>query len=205
MENFTKINETLRKSLKLNDGEKIFISYIIGFQENNIICYQSNYTLGNELGKSEGAIRKIIVKLNKYDWFTTNKKYDGNKTSTHYLSIDIQLLYQFLGGKIETTEKREIGTYLESNDEPYQSETKKETNQPSKQNNINYLMKELYRLSNLYEFPLIEQDNLTRKIENGEIESKEDLMEVINNNYALRKLMKDEEIEEKIIIKNNKD
>lgn len=192
MENFTKTYETIKRSLKLNDGEKALISHIIGFQENNLICYQSNIVLGRELGKTEGAIRKIIFRLNKNEWFSTEKKYNGNKTSTHNLSIDMELLYEFLGSKLEQPEKIKK---TEEVIKPTQPENKKLVN--------NKVLNKFNNLVKQYQFPEDISDYIREYIKDGTISSEEQLISEIENHPILNRLYFDEHKESEKLNNNN--
>jgi len=104
-ENFIQVNYSLLSSPILTSTEKLFIAYIIGWQNNGSVCYQTNKALASVMGLSIDGIRTILKKLNKYDFFSStqygNKITNTSYTSTHTIKIDLELLQTFLVAPIE--------------------------------------------------------------------------------------------------------
>lgn len=115
--NFVQVNYDLLATTKLSSTQKLFISYIIGWQKNRKICKETNNNLALRFGMKYGGIRSVLTELNKFDFFeSVQKNYDGKtSTSGHEITVDVDKLNAFL-----TTETR-----IKKNDS-----TKKEINQP---------------------------------------------------------------------------
>jgi len=99
---FIKTSTTLLASKKLNSTQKLFISYVIGWQSNNKVCFASNHQIANSLGLEYEGLRSLINRLNKPDFgFLTVKKLNykndnGTFVSKHELFIDENKLNEFL-------------------------------------------------------------------------------------------------------------
>ena len=129
-ENFIQINNYLLSSLKLTLQEKVFLAYIIGWQKNGKVCYETNASIGKQLGITKSSIRYIISSLNKFDFFRSTqygkKPEKGSYTSTHTITVDEDKLSQFLASpeiptknpKKETVTKSFIQELAEVDDEP---------------------------------------------------------------------------------------
>jgi len=100
-------------SSNLTDFEKIFISYIISFQANNKICYESNPSIAKHLGKSETIIKRNITNLKKYDFFIT----EYPTSTTHILSIDIDKLNNFINEDEPKVSKKKPTSTAKANKE----------------------------------------------------------------------------------------
>lgn len=103
-QNFVQVNYDLLSTKKLNSTQKLFISYIIGWQKNELICRETNNNLASRFGKKYSGIRGVLNELNKYDFFNAvQKDYNGeNGTSGHEITVDEEKLKLFLNdGKKE--------------------------------------------------------------------------------------------------------
>lgn len=96
--NFVKVNYNLLATPKLSSTQKLFIAYIIGWQKNGKICFETNNNLALKFGKKYGGIRSVISTLNKFDFFKSVKRDFDEKTSTsgHEITVDIDKLEAFL-------------------------------------------------------------------------------------------------------------
>ena len=97
-QNFVQVNYDLLATKKLNSTQKLFISYIIGWQKNNLICKETNNKLASRFGLSYSGIRTVLHDLNKYDFFqAVQKDYnEENGTSGHDITVDEAKLKLFL-------------------------------------------------------------------------------------------------------------
>ena len=95
---FVKVDYNLLATTKLSSTQKIFVSYIIGWQKNGKICFETNNTLALKFGMKYGGMRSVITTLNKFDFFKAIKKdYDERTgTSGHEIKVSIDLLEKFL-------------------------------------------------------------------------------------------------------------
>lgn len=91
---FLKINNDLLKSQKLSSTEKIFISYILGWQANDMECFESTNSIAESIGLSVHTFKKVITKFNKE--FGSFYIVEYPTGYSHKLSIDIDALYKFL-------------------------------------------------------------------------------------------------------------
>lgn len=93
-----KINHDLLQT-SLSMTEKIFISYILEWQDNNKICNESNAVLAKRFRLTIHGIRFIIKKLNNYDFFqsTYSKSIiNGSYFSKRTITIDMDKLIQYV-------------------------------------------------------------------------------------------------------------
>ena len=97
-QNFVQVNYDLLSTKKLNSTQKLFISYIIGWQKNELICRETNNNLASRFGKKYSGIRGVLNDLNKYDFFqAVQKDYnEENGTSGHEITVDEAKLKLFL-------------------------------------------------------------------------------------------------------------
>jgi hypothetical protein len=97
-QNFVQVNYDLLATKKLNSTQKLFISYIIGWQKNNLICKETNNNLASRFGRKYSGIRTILNELNKYDFFKSVQiDYNGESgTSGHEITVDEDNLKLFL-------------------------------------------------------------------------------------------------------------
>lgn len=95
---FTKVLQELRRNKTLTSTQKLFISYILDFNDNGLECFQTSKTIADELGLTIDNVRKLIVTLNKLPFFNSNKhSFDSkNLSSKHTLNVNKQELLTFL-------------------------------------------------------------------------------------------------------------
>src|ERR1017187_133747 len=89
---FTSISQNLRRSTKFNSDQKLFISYILGWQHNEMICFESNYSIAEEIGTALQTVKKIITNLKSFNWFNSIIV-DNNQ---HQIIINEDLLEEYL-------------------------------------------------------------------------------------------------------------
>ena len=101
---FLQVDYDLLSTTKLHSTQKLFVSYIIGWQRNKLICKETNNTLADRFGMLNSGIRSLLSDLNKFDFFqSVSKKYDKtNKTSGHEIRVDESKLKSFLSEEIQT-------------------------------------------------------------------------------------------------------
>ncbi|MBC5837594.1 hypothetical protein [Flavobacterium muglaense] len=102
MKSFVKVDYNLLATTKLSSTQKLFVSYIIGWQKNGKICFETNNTLALKFGMKYGGMRSVITTLNKFDFFKAIKKdYDERTgTSGHEIRVNIEKLESFLAPEI---------------------------------------------------------------------------------------------------------
>ena len=101
---FLQVDYDLLSTTKLHSTQKLFVSYIIGWQRNKLICKETNNTLADKFGMLNSGIRTLISDLNKFDFFQS-VSYDfnkTNKTSGHEISVDESELKSFLSQEIQS-------------------------------------------------------------------------------------------------------
>lgn len=110
-QNFVQVNYNLMANTKLNSTQKLFISYIIGWQKNNLICKETNNNLALKFGMKYGGIRSLITSLNKFKFFNA-VSFDFDKstnTSGHEITVDEIKLEEFLYPEKASKETIPIG------------------------------------------------------------------------------------------------
>ena len=98
---FLQVDYDLLATKKLNSTQKLFVSYIIGWQRTGKICFETNRTLATKFGKEYGGIRSVLSSLNKFDFFKSVSK-DYNKksgNSRHEITVNIAKLDAFLANE----------------------------------------------------------------------------------------------------------
>lgn len=97
-DNFVQITYDLLENKKLSSTQKIFISYIIGWQNNGLVCRETNRNLALIFGKETSGIRSLLKVLNRYEFFKSESiNYDENTfTSGHQIKVDVDKLKIFL-------------------------------------------------------------------------------------------------------------
>lgn len=84
----------------LSGTEKVLVGLILAYQDEKIICRESNSTLAYKLGPSVSTINKTINSLKKYDFFNYNLKKtptaSGGWLNYKTLKIDVEKLETFL-------------------------------------------------------------------------------------------------------------
>lgn len=115
MKSFVKVDYNLLATTKLSSTQKLFVSYIIGWQKNGKICFETNNTLALKFGMKYGGMRSVITTLNKFDFFKAIKKdYDEKRgTSGHEITVNIEKLETFLAP--ETSIQKSDSTEQEVN------------------------------------------------------------------------------------------
>jgi len=96
--NFVKVSYNLLATTKLSSTQKLFVSYILGWQKNGKICFETNNNLALKFGMKYGGMRSVITTLNKFDFFKAIKKDYDEKTGTsgHEITVNIDKLDTFL-------------------------------------------------------------------------------------------------------------
>ena len=101
-EPFLSINYNLIGSTKFTSTEKIFFAYLIGWQVQDKICFESTNSIAKTLGINTHTFKKLITKCNnEYKFFISEYPTD----TTHTLSIDIELLNEQLEENDTPTKK----------------------------------------------------------------------------------------------------
>lgn len=108
--NFLKVTYDLLATTKLSSTQKLFISYIIGWQKNGKICTETNNNLAMKFGMKYSGMRSVITELNKLDFFKSVQKDYDEKTTTsgHEITVDVDKLDVFLAS--ETSIKKTDST-----------------------------------------------------------------------------------------------
>ena len=98
MKNFVKVSYNLLATTKLSSTQKLFVSYILGWQKNGKICFETNNNLAMRFGLKYSGIRSVLRELNKLDFFNSVKKDYNEKTGTsgHEITVNIEKLKAFL-------------------------------------------------------------------------------------------------------------
>jgi|GEM_PF-3103356 len=98
MKNFVKVSYNLLATTKLSSTQKLFVSYILGWQKNGKICFETNNNLALRFGLKYSGIRSVLRELNKLDFFSSVKKDYNEKTGTsgHEITVNIDKLDAFL-------------------------------------------------------------------------------------------------------------
>lgn len=120
-QHFVKVNHNLLAApkRKLNSTQKLFLSYIIGWQKNNKTCFETNNNLASKFGMKYGGIRSVISSLNKFDFFKSESKDYDEKTGTsgHEITVNTDKLEKFLSSEkpIKKPNLTEVQPINESN------------------------------------------------------------------------------------------
>lgn len=129
-QNFVKVNYNLLASPKLNSTQKLFLSYIIGWQNNNKICFETNKNLAKRFGKKYGGIRSVIKDLNTFDFFKSESKdyNETTRTSGHEITVNIDKLEKFLSAEKPITESNltDVQSTNQSNSNSFEAEKMQE-------------------------------------------------------------------------------
>lgn len=116
---FLQVDYNLLSTKKLNSTQKLFVSYIIGWQRTGKVCFETNRTLATKFGKEYGGIRSVLSSLNKFDFFKSAiKDYDEkSRTSGHEITVNVDKLEKFLDGERPLTKSKltEVQSNNESN------------------------------------------------------------------------------------------
>ncbi|PWA05607.1 hypothetical protein DB895_06390 [Flavobacterium psychrotolerans] len=112
------VNNDLLATPRLSSTQKLFISYIIGWQKSGLSCKMTNRTLAEHFGMKYAGIRSMLNKLNTYKFFETTQfghTVDGSSWSSgHEMKVDEAKLVEFLNaGKSEKKEAIEEVSSIE--------------------------------------------------------------------------------------------
>lgn len=109
LKKFVKVNYNLLATTKLSSTQKLFVSYILGWQKNGKICFETNNTLALKFGMKYGGMRSVITTLNKFDFFKAIKKdYDERTgTSGHEIKVNETKLLNFLKIELDNSHSTE--------------------------------------------------------------------------------------------------
>lgn len=106
-EPFVKFYTNITKSNKLNWNDKIIISEIISWQQENKKCFVGNQALSEKYGITKDVIKHSIKKLNKFNWFeskeTSSYNENGIWVNSKLMTIDLDLFLKWL--EIPTTQE----------------------------------------------------------------------------------------------------
>jgi hypothetical protein len=98
--NYIKVNNDLLASKALSSTQKLFISFVIGWQKNKLVCRMTNNNLATHFGMKYAGIRTLLNTLNKLPFFETTQygqtKKDTGWSSGHELRVDEEELRKFL-------------------------------------------------------------------------------------------------------------
>jgi hypothetical protein len=120
---FVMVNNDLLATTLLNSTQKLFISFILGWQKSNLTCRMTNRNLAEHFGMKYAGIRSMLNKLNTYKFFETTQYGHNNDnsswTSGHEMRVDEEKLIEFLKtGKSEKKVDEEIEGEIEGEIEP---------------------------------------------------------------------------------------
>ena len=109
-ETFTMVDDKLLSTSIsiINPQQKLFISWILRFQKNNLECFASTKHIGETLGMSKDGAKSLIKSCsNKFKSFFSCVPYvRDNGVPYHIISIDLDELIKFIN--TSSTEKEEI-------------------------------------------------------------------------------------------------
>lgn len=100
--NFVKIYPEIESSKKLNSSDKLFISKILSYQDDNknLVFFESTTTISENLGISIIGVKKMLERLSIHEWFIKQNdklKNDYNKyNNKRYITINEELLCNWL-------------------------------------------------------------------------------------------------------------
>lgn len=150
-DNFVRTSYDLLASTKLSSTQKLFISYIIGWQKNNLICFETNNTLASKFGMKYGGIRSLLKTLNEYEFFKS-VKIDFDKksnTSGHEITVNVEKLEEFLNSE----DSKEINTLMsEKNIENQEIVENSNAKTTQTENIIKYNSEEIIQLSTIMSY-----------------------------------------------------
>jgi len=78
---FIKISTELRRRTDLSSTEKMILGYLLSYQSNNLVCYQTEDEISIELGLSLSTLKRSIVNLIQLGIIIKEKasKYTGKR------------------------------------------------------------------------------------------------------------------------------
>lgn len=99
-DNFTKLSNQLLKSNKFNFAEKVLLSWIIGWQDSGKDCTASNTYVAEQLGITIKVLKKLITNLNKYSFFSSERKTkttdSGNYYNSKIMYVNVEELNEYI-------------------------------------------------------------------------------------------------------------
>lgn len=119
IQSFVMVNNDLLASTRLNSTQKLFISYIIGWQKSNLTCKMTNRNLAKHFGMKYAGMRSMINKLIKKGLLESTQfghTVDNSSwTSGHEIKVNEAMLNEFL--KVGKSEKNmaieDVSSYSE--------------------------------------------------------------------------------------------
>jgi hypothetical protein len=114
---FTQLPFSIMASTKLTSTQKIIISYVLGWQNENKVCFESNSTLASRFGMKLYDIKYQIKLLNKLPFFTSKETSRYNESGAWQNSKQMTINEQLLETFLSTPEQIAIPT-VENEPEP---------------------------------------------------------------------------------------
>lgn len=106
---FTKNYTSITASTKLTPMDKLLIARVLNWQQNNLVCTQSNNILASELGVDVKTLKNTITKLNKTPFFKSQEKSHFNEfgawSNSKEIVIDEEALFEFISNSNIIIEK----------------------------------------------------------------------------------------------------
>lgn len=168
--NFIMVNNDLLANQLLSSTQKLFLSYILGWQRSERTCKMTNRNLASHFGMKPAGIRSMLNKLNKHKFFVTTQyghtENNSQWTSGHEMLVDEVQLSQFLKEtKTKNMHKSIIGKEIIVAD----SENIDESKSSKLDNRVN-VIKECIKSLRPIELIMVEKGIMT--IEEGETSGK---------------------------------
>lgn len=168
--NFIMVNNDLLANQLLSSTQKLFLSYILGWQRSERTCKMTNRNLASHFGMKPAGIRSMLNKLNKHKFFVTTQyghtENNSQWTSGHEMLVDEVQLSQFLQEtKTKNIHKSIIGKEIIVADSENIDESKS-----SKLDNRLNVIKEFLKSLRPIELIMVEKSIMT--IEEGEASGK---------------------------------
>jgi hypothetical protein len=97
---FTKNYSIITACKKLSPMDKLLIARVLNWQQNKLICTQSNQSLADELGVSLKTLKNTITKLNKTPFFNSKEvshfNEHGKWSNSKEIIIDEAALFEYV-------------------------------------------------------------------------------------------------------------
>lgn len=96
---FTMIDDNLLSTpvSRITAQQKLFISWILRFQKNNLECFATNKTIAETLGMTKDGVKSLIKSCShSFPFFTCTPDTRENGVPFHTLSIDLEKLFKFI-------------------------------------------------------------------------------------------------------------
>ena len=110
--NFVMVNNNLLSNTTLSSTQKLFISFILGWQRSELTCRMTNRNLASHFGMKYAGIRSLLNKLNKLDFFETTQfghaVENSNWTSGHEMKVDEDKLIAFLNSDMSEKQPADV-------------------------------------------------------------------------------------------------